>query len=75
MTTRCYLIWKTSINFSWIISLKTLLREIDKVKVDLITHSYPLVKPLLSIDGVRMASPNDISAMKLNAISGNGVLD
>ncbi|MBC7565699.1 MAG: nucleotidyl transferase AbiEii/AbiGii toxin family protein [Pedobacter sp.] len=53
-------------------SKNTLKGEIDGVKVDLITHNYPLVKPLLNSDGVRMASPDDIAAMKLNAISGNG---
>lgn len=53
-------------------SKNTLKGEIDGVKVDLITHNYPLVKPLLNCDGVRMASPDDIAAMKLNAISGNG---
>jgi len=53
-------------------SKNTLKGEIDGVKVDLITHNYPLVKPLLDFDGVRMASPEDIAAMKLNAISGNG---
>lgn len=53
-------------------SKNTLKGEIDGIKVDLITHSYPLVKPLLYFDGVRMASPDDIAAMKLNAISVNG---
>jgi len=50
----------------------TLKGEIEGVKVDLITHSYPLVKPLVQAEGVRMAAPEDISAMKLNAIIGNG---
>lgn len=53
-------------------SKNTLKGEIDGVKVDLITHNYPLVKPLLNFEGVRMASPDDIAAMKLNAISCNG---
>jgi len=53
-------------------SKNTLKGEIGGVKVDLITHNYPLVKPLLNFDSVRMASPDDIAAMKLNAISGNG---
>ena len=50
----------------------TLKGEIAGVKVDFITHNYPLVKPLLNIGGVRMASLEDITAMKLNAISGSG---
>lgn len=53
-------------------SRNTLKGEIDGVKVDLITHGYPLVKPLLTVEGVRLCSLEDIAAMKLNAISGNG---
>ncbi|TCD01494.1 nucleotidyl transferase AbiEii/AbiGii toxin family protein [Pedobacter psychroterrae] len=50
----------------------TLKGNIEGVQVDLITHNYPLVSPLLNVEGVRMASASDIAAMKLNAISGNG---
>lgn len=50
----------------------TLKGNIDGIQVDLITHNYPLVNPLLNVEGVRMASAPDIAAMKLNAISGNG---
>lgn len=50
----------------------TLKGLINGVKVDLITHNYPLVKPLVEVEDVRMASPEDIAAMKLNAIAGNG---
>jgi len=50
----------------------TLMGEIEGVKVDFITHNYPLVKPLLLGESIRMASLYDIAAMKLNAISGNG---
>jgi len=50
----------------------TLMGEIEGVKVDFITHNYPLVKPLLLGEGIQMASLYDIAAMKLNAISGNG---
>jgi predicted nucleotidyltransferase component of viral defense system len=53
-------------------SKNTLKGEIKGVKVDFITHNYPLVKPLILTEGIRMASPEDIVAMKLNAISGNG---
>lgn len=53
-------------------SRNTLKGEIDGVKVDLITHGYPMVRPLLSLEGVRLCSLEDIAAMKLNAISGNG---
>ncbi len=50
----------------------TLKGEIDGIKVDLITHGYPLVKPLLLFEGIRVCALEDIAAMKLNAISGNG---
>jgi hypothetical protein len=50
----------------------TLKGQIDDVKVDFITHKYPLIHPLLVIEDVRMARLEDIAAMKLNAIAGNG---
>jgi len=50
----------------------TLKGSIDGVQVDLITHNYPLVNDLLVLEDVRMASAEDIAAMKLNSISGNG---
>jgi predicted nucleotidyltransferase component of viral defense system len=53
-------------------SKNTLKGEIEGIKVDLITHAYPLVKPLIFTEGIRVASLEDISAMKLNAIAGNG---
>lgn len=46
--------------------------EINGVQVDLITHAYPLVKSLNINEGIRLASLDDIAAMKLNAIVGNG---
>ena len=45
---------------------------IDNVKIDIIAHKYPLIKPLEIIDGIRMSSLEDIGAMKLNAIAGSG---
>jgi hypothetical protein len=53
-------------------SKNTLKGEIDGIKVDFITHSYSLVRPLILSEEIRMASLEDISAMKLNAIAGNG---
>lgn len=50
----------------------TLKGQIDSVKVDFISHKYPLINPLLIIEDVRMAGVQDIAAMKLNAIAGNG---
>lgn len=50
----------------------TLKGTIKGVKVDLIVHKYPLVKPIIEQEEVRIAAPEDIAAMKLNAITGNG---
>ena len=50
----------------------TLKGEINGIKVDLITHAYPDVLKPLTIEGVRIASLEDIAAMKLNAIIGSG---
>jgi hypothetical protein len=45
---------------------------IDGIKIDLIAHQYPLVDNIETIEGIRMVSLLDISAMKLNAIYNNG---
>ena len=50
----------------------TLKGFIEGIKIDVLTHSYPLVEPILTENGIRMYSIKDISAMKLNAIVGNG---
>ena len=46
--------------------------EIDSVKTDFIRHNYPLIKPLVSDEGIRMASVEDIAAMKLNSTMNRG---
>ena len=46
--------------------------EIEGVQVDCIAHSYPWLKPYILEEGIRLASLDDICAMKLNAIAGNG---
>jgi hypothetical protein len=45
---------------------------IEDVKVDLIAHQYPNLKPLTIEEGVRMLSMEDIGAMKMHAILNNG---
>ncbi len=54
------------------IAKNTLKGLIKEIKTDLITHPYAFVKDLQTVEGIRMASLEDIAAMKLNAISGNG---
>ena len=50
----------------------TIKGQIKDVQVDIITHGYPFIKPANEIDGIRLASIEDIAAMKLNTIIGNG---
>lgn len=45
---------------------------IENVKVDCMAHQYPWIGSEVMSDGIRMASMDDIAAMKLNAIAGNG---
>jgi len=46
--------------------------SVDSIKVDIVNYRYPLLQPIHSISQIRMASPEDIAAMKLNAIAGRG---
>ncbi|MBQ6307259.1 MAG: nucleotidyl transferase AbiEii/AbiGii toxin family protein [Bacteroidales bacterium] len=46
--------------------------EIDGVQIDCIAHCYPWLKPCMQDNGWRLAQLEDIAAMKLNAIAGNG---
>ena len=45
---------------------------IDNIKVDFVNYSYPIITPILNIDSIRLFSLEDISAMKLSAISKRG---
>jgi hypothetical protein len=54
------------------IEQNTVRATIDKVKIDLMTHKYPLLEPLKEIDAIRMANLKDIAAMKINAIANRG---
>lgn len=44
----------------------------DAIKTDFIRHHYPRLQPLITIEGIRLYSPEDIAAMKLNAIANRG---
>jgi hypothetical protein len=50
----------------------TLKGFIEGIKVDFLTHAYPLVAPVVTENNVRMYAVKDIVAMKLNAIVHNG---
>jgi predicted nucleotidyltransferase component of viral defense system len=45
---------------------------INEIKVDLVKHSFPLIKPVQTIEGIRFFSTEDIIAMKVQAILGKG---
>lgn len=49
-----------------------LLGHINNIKLDFVRHNYPWIKPPERIEGVTIASLEDIAAMKLNAIVGSG---
>lgn len=63
-------------NFCSVVILKksknTIIFSVDGIKVDFVNYKYPLLDKLTIIDGIRMVSIKDISAMKLNAIAGRG---
>lgn len=46
--------------------------NIDEVAFDFISHKYPAVKPIETVEGIRIMSNEDISAMKINAIVNSG---
>jgi hypothetical protein len=46
--------------------------SIGEVDFDFIAHKYPPVKPIETIEGIRIMSNEDISAMKVNAIVNSG---
>jgi predicted nucleotidyltransferase component of viral defense system len=53
-------------------SKNILITSINGVKVDFVNYQYPLLKDFHVINGIRLASKEDIAAMKLNAIAGRG---
>ena len=53
-------------------SFNTLKGSINNIKIDLISHKYPLVKKPINVQKACLYSVEDIAAMKLNAIAGNG---
>ena len=46
--------------------------QLDGVKVDIVNYHYPWISDSISKDGIFLASPPDIAAMKVNAIKGKG---
>ena len=61
--------YKFSIDFS---AQNTLKGSIGNVKIDFIAHQYTLLMPVVEAEQIRIYSLEDIAAMKINAIAGNG---
>ena len=45
---------------------------LNDIKVDIVTYDYPWIDDVVAEEGLRLASPKDIAAMKVNAIIGRG---
>lgn len=60
-------------NFNLFFSANNTIKgSINSVKVDLLSHRYPLIADPIVEEGIEMLSLPDIIAMKLNAISASG---
>jgi len=46
--------------------------EINNIKIDFVNYNYPWIDKLIKKDHLRLASIEDIAAMKINAITGRG---
>lgn len=53
-------------------SKNILILDINGIKVDFVNYRYPILKPISTIEGIRLLSQADIGAMKLAAIAGRG---
>lgn len=50
----------------------TLLTRIQGIKVDFLRFNYPMIRPLRTVENLRLLTPEDIAPMKLDAIAGRG---
>lgn len=46
--------------------------QLDGIKVDFVYYDYSWIEEPLQVDGLQLATPPDIAAMKINAIEGRG---
>jgi hypothetical protein len=53
-------------------SRNILITDVNGVKVDFVNYRYPVLKDIIEIDGIRLLSTADISAMKFGAVAGRG---
>ncbi|WP_294544058.1 nucleotidyl transferase AbiEii/AbiGii toxin family protein [uncultured Bacteroides sp.] len=45
---------------------------LNEVKIDIVNYTYPWLSDVVCKDGIRLASPKDIAAMKITAVKGRG---
>lgn len=45
---------------------------VNDVKIDIVRHPHPQIRPELNLEGIRMFSTEDIIAMKVQAVLGRG---
>lgn len=45
---------------------------LNEIKVDVVNYTYPWLDDAVCKDGIRLASPKDIAAMKITAVEGRG---
>jgi predicted nucleotidyltransferase component of viral defense system len=50
----------------------TLHADVSGVKLSFLAYAYPMLKPFQMLDGIRLASVDDIAAMKIGAVSQRG---
>ncbi len=55
-----------------VIADNTLIGFIQGIKIDVIYHPFPWLKPAVNENGLRLASVTDIAAMKMHAIINSG---
>lgn len=53
-------------------AVNTVCGAIDGIKIDVMSHQYPMLEPPVELEGIRLAGLKDIAAMKLNAIANRG---
>ncbi len=54
-------------------SKNILILSVNGIKLDFVDYKYPFIYPFINQQNIRLASLQDIAAMKLNTIAGRGV--
>jgi hypothetical protein len=51
---------------------QTLICNINQIKVDFVRFRYPIIRPIINTDGIRLLEIDDLAPMKMDAITGRG---